>query len=235
MAALKGQKQTFRFTMKNYFLLPILTAALFTGCTRSGQQVWTDTKSAARQIGRGFKTLWGNKDDAGKYAANEEFFTVTDDFSVIDEAEEGIVVDSIPQPKASPGEAGGAVPGIDSFVQPTGSLAQIFKHIHFDCDSNRVLGAQNQSSLKKIAQYLKDNPHTYLFIEGHCDERGAADYNLALGTRRANAVREKLVSLGVSSEHLFSTSYGWERPMRIGHTESAWKLNRRVEFKLFAR
>jgi len=222
--------------MKKLILLPLMAAALFTGCSRSGKQVWNDTKTATRQLGRAFKTLWGSKDDTKQYAAQNDFFsTAGDEYSIVDEAEEGITVESIPQPQISPGERDGPIPGIDSFVQPAGSLSAIFKHIHFDCASNKIIGSQNTSALKKIAAYMKEHKNTYLFIEGHCDERGAADYNLALGTRRANAVREYLVKLGVSPEHLFSTSYGWERPFQHGHSESVWKLNRRTEFKLYSR
>lgn len=222
--------------MKKAILLPLMTAALFTGCSRSGKQVWHDTKTAAKQIGKGFKTLWGTKDAPQHYAAQNDFFsTVDEEYSIIDEAEEGITVESIPQPQISPGDQGAPIPGIESFVQPAGSLSAIFKNIHFDCASNKIIGSQNTSALKKIASYMKEHKNTYLFVEGHCDERGAADYNLALGTRRANAVREYLVKMGVNPEHLFSTSYGWERPLTREHNESAWKVNRRTEFKLYTR
>ena len=222
--------------MKNWILLPLMTAALFTGCSRSGKQVWYDTKTAAKQIGKGFKTFWGSPDEPQQYAAKNDFFsTVDDEYSIVDESEEGITVESIPQPQISPGEKDAPIPGVESFVHPVGALASIFKHIHFDCASNKIFGSQNTSSLKKIATYMKEHKNTYLFIEGHCDERGAASYNLALGTRRANAVREYLVKMGANPEHLFSTSYGWERPLKQGHNESFWKINRRTEFRLYTR
>lgn len=222
--------------MKKWILFPLMTAVLLTGCSRSGKQVWNDTKTAAKQIGKGFKTLWGSKDAPQQYAAPNDFFaTVNEEYSVVDESEEGITVESIPQPQVSPGDKDAPIPSIESFVQPAGSLGAIFKHIHFDCASNKIFGEQNTSALKKIANYMKEHKNTYLFIEGHCDERGAADYNLALGTRRANAVREHLVKMGVNPEHLFSTSYGWERPFQQGHNEAAWKANRRTEFKIYTR
>lgn len=222
--------------MKKWIVFPLIAASLLTSCNRSGKQVWNDTKTAAKEIGKGFKTLWGGKDHPQQYAANDDFFSVVDeDYSVVDENEEGITVESIPQPQISPGDKNAPIPGIDSFVQPTGSLSSIFRNIHFDCASNKIFGSQNLSALKRIAEHLKSHKNTYMFIEGHCDERGAADYNLALGMRRANAVREYLVKMGVNPEHLFSTSYGWERPFKQGHNESVWKENRRTEFKLYTR
>jgi peptidoglycan-associated lipoprotein len=83
---------------------------------------------------------------------------------------------------------------------------------------------------EKIKQALKDVPTVLIQIEGHCDERGTQEYNLALGEKRALAVREYLIKLGISGDHLVTISYGKERPVAPGHDESAWKQNRRCEF-----
>ena len=83
---------------------------------------------------------------------------------------------------------------------------------------------------EKIKTVLKDSPKVMIQIEGHCDERGTQEYNLALGEKRALAVREHLTKLGISGDHLVTISYGKERPVADGHNEAAWKQNRRAEF-----
>ncbi len=104
-----------------------------------------------------------------------------------------------------------------------------FKTAYFDFDSFS-LRADAREALKSNAQWLKDNPSAKVQIEGHCDERGTTEYNLALGEKRANAVREYLKRLGVSSGRLTVISYGEERPSDPGHDESAWSQNRRATF-----
>ncbi len=84
--------------------------------------------------------------------------------------------------------------------------------------------------LQEDARYLKEHPGAEVTLEGHCDERGTDEYNLALGQRRADAVRSYLVDLGVSGTRLKTVSYGEEKPFAMGHTESAWAQNRRVHF-----
>ena len=78
-------------------------------------------------------------------------------------------------------------------------------------------------------------PTVLVLVEGHCDERNTREYNLALGERRANAVRDYLMSLGVTSDRIRTISYGEERPFALGHTEASWRLNRRAHFVITAR
>jgi peptidoglycan-associated lipoprotein len=80
------------------------------------------------------------------------------------------------------------------------------------------------------AKGLREHPEAQILIEGHCDERGTVEYNLALGDRRAKAVKDYLVALGIDSSRLSTISYGKERPLDDGHNESAWAKNRRAEF-----
>jgi peptidoglycan-associated lipoprotein len=96
----------------------------------------------------------------------------------------------------------------------------------FDVDSYSLRG-ESQQVLQKQAAWLKANPAVRLVIEGHADERGTRDYNLALGDRRAGAVREYLVSLGIDGNRLEAKSYGKERPVCAEATESCWGENRR--------
>jgi peptidoglycan-associated lipoprotein len=89
--------------------------------------------------------------------------------------------------------------------------------------------------LTKDADWLRKYPSIRFRIEGHCDERGTAQYNLALGERRANAAKEYLASLGIDASRMETVSYGKERPFDPGHDESAWSKNRRAHFLVTAR
>jgi peptidoglycan-associated lipoprotein len=89
------------------------------------------------------------------------------------------------------------------------------------------LDASARQTLQRQAAWLKQYGNVTVTIEGHCDERGTREYNLALGARRANAVREYLVSLGISPSRIQTISYGKERPAALGSNEEAWRLNRR--------
>jgi peptidoglycan-associated lipoprotein len=84
--------------------------------------------------------------------------------------------------------------------------------------------------LKSLAAWLRENSGERLSLEGHCDERGTEEYNLALGQRRADSVRSYLVSGGISPDRLKTISYGEEKPVDNGHDESAWAKNRRVQY-----
>jgi len=103
--------------------------------------------------------------------------------------------------------------------------------IHFAFDSYE-LDADARSTLQKISEHMKRFDELRLVIEGHTDERGTAEYNLALGERRARAAYEFLVLLGVSSDRLQIISYGEENPLVDESNESAWAQNRRAEFKV---
>ena len=98
--------------------------------------------------------------------------------------------------------------------------------VFFDLDQHSVR-ADAQSVLQKQAAWLKQYPQVKLLVEGHCDERGTREYNLALGDRRAYAVKEFLVSLGVDASRLQTKSFGKERPTCSESDESCWQQNRR--------
>jgi peptidoglycan-associated lipoprotein len=99
----------------------------------------------------------------------------------------------------------------------------------FNYDSS-VLTPEAQERLTKKAQWLQKNSGAKIIIEGHCDERGSVEYNLALGERRAEAAKSFLVDMGISASRLTTISYGKERPFVKGNYESAWSLNRRAHF-----
>ncbi len=100
--------------------------------------------------------------------------------------------------------------------------------IHFDFDSSRIRDEYRDNILAHGA-YLADHPAAAVTLEGHADERGTRAYNMALGERRANAVRDLLLLNGAASSQIRVVSYGEERPVDPGHNEAAWAKNRRVE------
>jgi peptidoglycan-associated lipoprotein len=104
------------------------------------------------------------------------------------------------------------------------------ENIYFDFDKF-TLSAEARKTLADNAEYLKANSGTQVVIEGHCDERGSDEYNLALGESRALAAKNYLVSLGISAKQLSVISYGEEKPAAMGSNEEAWAKNRRAEFK----
>lgn len=105
-------------------------------------------------------------------------------------------------------------------------LVNVGDRVFFNYDRSD-LTAQAQSALARQAAWLLQYPQAAIQVEGHCDERGTREYNLALGERRANSVREYLISLGVSADRISTISYGKERPAVEGVGEEAWAQNRR--------
>ena len=103
------------------------------------------------------------------------------------------------------------------------------RDIHFDFDRYDIR-AQDATILEDNARWLQDTPGALALIEGHCDERGTNEYNLALGERRAKATRDFLVSLGIESSRITIISYGEERPLCTERSEACWSDNRRAHF-----
>lgn len=105
----------------------------------------------------------------------------------------------------------------------------LFKRIlYFDFDSSYVK-ADEQAIIEAHGKYISENPNAKVTLEGHADERGSREYNIALGERRAKAVDRLIKLLGVAKGQLDVISYGEERPAKLGHDEAAWQFNRRVE------
>jgi peptidoglycan-associated lipoprotein len=102
---------------------------------------------------------------------------------------------------------------------------------YFDYDS-AVLSQQTLSGLLFVADYLKSNPAVQILIEGHCDERGTRDYNIALGHKRAEAVRKQLARMGVDPQRITTKSFGKERPAVRGASPEAWAKNRRTIIRI---
>ena len=105
------------------------------------------------------------------------------------------------------------------------------KDIYFNFD-DASLSSDARDVLKDKVEWLRENPGVSVLIEGHCDERGTAEYNIALGQRRAQSVKTFMVNAGVSPSRLSTISYGEERPVAMGSNESAWAKNRRAHFRI---
>lgn len=112
--------------------------------------------------------------------------------------------------------------------QTTKTTSKGLEKIYFDFDKADIK-TESESVLKANADWLKKNSKN-VAVEGHCDERGTNEYNIALGDRRANAAKKYLVNLGVAADRLSSVSYGEEKPAATCHDESCWSQNRRDEF-----
>jgi peptidoglycan-associated lipoprotein len=104
-----------------------------------------------------------------------------------------------------------------------------FPDIHFDFDKS-FIREDAKPILQEVADYLKANRAASILVEGHCDERGTAEYNIALGERRAESTKTYLVSLGVKAGAVSTISFGEEKPIDPGHDEVAWERNRRAHF-----
>lgn len=209
--------------MKKMVLILALST-FFASCQRSSSQVWEDTKTCGRYVNRGVKSLIGRNQD-GQLAyikqPDDSFLYLTNNPSS-DLCFEEVESNSYATKEIAP----------QNFVTPTNELAAIFMNIHFDTDNYVVKGEENFSTIRKIVHYLTSHPNCIVTIEGHTDERGAAAYNLALGARRANAIKNYLIEKGVNPDQLQSISYGKEIPCVDGHNETAWRENRRGQFKI---
>ncbi len=147
-------------------------------------------------------------------------------------------------PSSGPGAAGeGFGEGIPLSAMPESmifgeitdpEMKAIFEDIHFDYNDSTVKESE-RPIIENIGAWLKENPDVVIQVEGHCDERGSNEYNLALGERRSLGVRGYLVTLGVGPERIYTISYGEERPVGTGHDESAWWQNRRGHFMVAPR
>lgn len=240
--------------MKKYYIRAILFLLLVTtlsACRRNGDEVWEDTKTASRHVNRGFRSLGGKHGDSRAVYSPDEFYPMEDTYSSstpypqeyiplpdYQNAREVAVGDYIaPQARETPGDPGSSVPGIDFFRDPATSpeLSRVFKTVYFEYNSCLVKDSSDVNSLRNIVTYMQSHPSTYVFLEGHCDERGPEAYNLALGSRRSNAVRNLLISYGADQDRIFTISYGKERPLVMEHHEEAWARNRRAEFKVYQR
>lgn len=135
-----------------------------------------------------------------------------------------------PPPPPAPEPAATAPAPAEPPAAPAAEEA-VFENIRFDFDKS-FIREDAKPKLAKVAAYMKKNGDAKILIEGHCDERGTAEYNMALGDRRAHAAKKYLTALGIDEKRLSTVSYGKERPLDPEHNEGAWAKNRRAVFVL---
>ncbi len=182
-------------------LLVMLVAGLVMGCGRSKKG--TDDSAAA---GDGFDV--GAADTAALEDGSKSQFDIP----------------------AATGNARFGEPGSGILPPAIDAEAKIaLRDIHFAYDSSTIL-PNDGGVLQQIAAFLNKYPQVVIQVEGHCDERGTEEYNMALGSRRANAAREFVSKLGVDANRIHTISYGEMRPIAPGHDEGAWAQNRRDHF-----
>jgi peptidoglycan-associated lipoprotein len=129
---------------------------------------------------------------------------------------------------SSSGTQGSTIPGPAAGSQEDLTV-EVGDRVFFDFDQFNIR-ADQRGTVEALAAWLDTNPSVTLSLEGHADERGTREYNLALGERRANSIRDYLVALGVNPARLSTVSYGEERPAVLGSNDSAWAQNRRGVF-----
>lgn len=137
------------------------------------------------------------------------------DSSTITTPTSDTAVDSTPMSFDATGSDSGKIPGLET--------------VHFEYDKSSI-SAENKKILQANAEWIKKNTAYKVQIEGHCDNRGTIEYNLALGERRANAVKAYITSLGVPAARLSVISYGKEKPVEQGDSEAVYVKNRRANF-----
>lgn len=141
----------------------------------------------------------------------------------------GCAEDKKPEEVVQPAPA--EQPATPPETAPAASAAEVTQPVYFAFD-DYSLNSEGQGQLNKLGEFLKSSASAVVQIEGHCDERGSVEYNLALGQRRAQSAKNYLVQLGIDASRLPTMSYGEEKPAVEGHDESAWAKNRRDEFVL---
>lgn len=119
----------------------------------------------------------------------------------------------------------------DRLLREQERLAGILRDVLFDFDSYAVTSSE-LPKIEGVSSFMKQDRSVRLIVEGHCDERGTVEYNLALGQKRAEAVKDYLLKLGIEAGRIRTISYGKEVPVESGKSEEAWAKNRRAHFKI---
>lgn len=216
--------------MKRFFLFSLLLVAM--SCSHNSSQTWEDVKTAGRYMQRGVNSLMGKDYESRMLASEDDFYGPFDEeFIPLSQSDLQKGDIAFAQAKKSPGQSG--IPSLESFYAPASALGSLFAKIHFDTDQHSIKERQEIEALIRLAKYIKNHPHLYLAVYGHCDERASASYNLALGMRRANSVRAFLIKHGADPNRIYTVSRGKEQPIALGHSQADWKINRRSEFKVY--
>lgn len=135
-----------------------------------------------------------------------------------------------PEPSPAPPPAETTAPPPDNTPTPPAEQPKLaLQDAFFDFDA-ATLRQDAKTALENDGKFMEQNSNVNVVVEGHCDERGSVEYNLALGEKRARAAKDYLVSYGIPANRITTISYGKERPFDTGHDENAWAQNRRAHF-----
>ncbi|MEI6241789.1 MAG: OmpA family protein [Chlamydiota bacterium] len=228
--------------MKRIVMLFVICTSCFflsTSCKKSGSpSTWDKVKTAGRHMNRGIDHMCGKPYDSCQLASDDEFLgPVNEEYIPLSDEDLKMQYQlsdaAYPQPKFSPGENGSGIPNLQNFQAPSAQLSSVFQTIHFETDDHIIRNRHDVALIQRMANFLKKHSNVYVCIDGHCDERATAAYNMALGTRRSNQVRVLLIKNGVDFNRIYTVSYGKEKPIALGHGDEAWKENRRAEFKIY--
>ena len=233
------------------FLAVFLAAALSAACAKRHQLTRSETDqldAIAAKIAKAEQM--GAKDcapkelayakaeyDHARHEASENWENAQPYIRKADKAADELLEKTRPcweakQPKPAPPPTAAPPPAAPAEPAPVPREEALkFENIHFDFDSSAIR-ADAKPILQAVAAHMKKNRDAKIQIEGHCDERGTPEYNVALGDRRAHAARKYLVGLGVEPGRISTISYGEERALDSGHDEGAWAKNRRAVFVL---
>lgn len=220
----------------NRGLLLISVALFSTGCSTYMIDMWEGTKTALRLFNQQALALFGDETESRAIHSKAEFFGEGEvDFIPLNDHDiRAQTIDTpMPQSKEVPGLPGGKLPGIEAFIDPSTVHAAIFKKIYFDTDQQTPKTKEDLQVIHRIGQYLKKHPSTYIFIEGHCDQRASEAYNLSLGIKRSNYIRYLLIKEGVHPDQLFTISFGKEKLADLRNDPKGWAVNRRASYKIY--
>jgi len=200
-------------------LIAAAALALLAGCAATGdttgEQQTTDTQTDAA-------TQPGITAQPGQDAYSYAYGQAPSQEDAYDTTGGGAVIPGGGQPS----QAGGGQPG--QAIAGGGAATAADRIVYFSFDSAEIL-PESQTIVSANARALTSNPRIITQLEGHSDERGSREYNIALGERRANAVRQSMIAMGVSPQQIRIVSFGEERPAASGQSEQSYALNRRVE------
>jgi peptidoglycan-associated lipoprotein len=206
-------------------------------CTSTVYDAWEETKMATKSYAKQGLAYLGLLEEESRivatsqeiYQSREEEFVPLRDQDLSSQ----YMDESYSQPKEAKNSVKKGSIASEQFSKPSTTLASIFSTVYFNTDEHVLSQKEYYQVINRIASYMKKNPHVYLSVEGHCDQRASEAYNLALGTRRAQFIRSLLVKAGVEQDLIHTVSFGKERPVSKGNTKESLAKNRRVEFKIF--
>lgn len=213
----------------------LLFVIIMSSCSRTSSETWEDVKTAGRYFKKSLNSLWGGEYESKEVASNDEFLGPSDDFIPLNEEDlhSQRKVSTKPTKKRSKrttSDRSGV--NLAQFGRPPSKFQEIFRTIHFTTDDHVVRERKDLVTVARIANFMKKHKNSYLMVEGHCDKRASAEYNMALGMRRAHHIRVLLAKQGVDSSRIYTISYGKEKPIAFGDQPQDFMQNRRAQFKL---